>query len=190
MLVAVVLALTGFQTSSTSGGKSGSGKSRSGSGSGGGGCSSNKSSGSSTGGYRDHDNDDYDDDSGYEGTSSGGAQEPTEEPEPTVASDGAYAVVVKCLGDDSRSAKKKRQGGKLRKPGYDKASEVEVHAVSGGRYRVGVGFVDVMDVGQDANDTTLTLKAGETRKVRIPMSDSSQAPKVQGCEVYEVTLLD
>ncbi|MFI6940447.1 hypothetical protein ACIBI4_14335 [Streptomyces sp. NPDC050418] len=196
MLVAVVLALTGFQTSSTSGGKSGSGKSRSGSssGGGGGGCSSGKSRSSSTsGGYRDtdHDDDDYGDDSGY--GSSGGAEEPTEEPtaEPTAATDGTTAVVVKCLGDDEKSGRKKRGSTtKRRKAGYDKASEVKVHAVTGGKYRVGVMFTDVMGVRQDGNEVTLTLKADETRTVRVPMTRPAQAPKVQGCEVDEVTLLD
>ncbi|MFE7748173.1 hypothetical protein [Streptomyces sp. NPDC057428] len=161
VLVVVVLALTGFSTSSH-GGRSG--KSRSG-GSGGGGCSN---SSKSNGGYHDYD-DDYDDTSS---SSSGGSTYESATPEATASEDPALRV-IRCAGP-----RKGRRAG-------SKSSSVEIRstATSEHLYDVVVTFVDAKGLTVDTNRTEAEVKAGESRIVTVPMDSPRLVSRVKRCLV-------
>ncbi|MFF4243878.1 hypothetical protein ACFYY2_05325 [Streptomyces sp. NPDC001822] len=161
VLVVVVLALTGFSTSSH-GGRSG--KSRSG-GSGGGGCSnSSKSNGS----YHDYD-DDYDDTSSG---SSGGSGYESATPAATASEEPALRV-IRCAGP-----RKGRRAG-------SKSSSVEIRstAMSGHLYDVVVTFVDAKGLTVDTGRIEAEVKAGESRIVQVPMDSPRLVSRVKRCLV-------
>lgn len=169
VLVVVVLALTGFSTS-TSGGKSGkSGKSKSGkSSSSGGGCSSSKKSNN---GYRDHDYDD--DDSSSSSGSSGSYGTPT----PT-ASDAPAVRVIRCAAP--RKGKRKAVTTSL----------VELRANEPGSqvYEIDVRFVDALGQTVDTAETTTNLDGGEVRTLTVRMESPGKVSRVKRCEVTAVAL--
>ncbi|SDL13347.1 hypothetical protein [Streptomyces indicus] len=190
VLVAVVLALTGFQAGSTSGGKGGSGKSKSSGG--GGGCSSGKSRSSSSGGDTDRDDagsggsagseDDPYGDSGYDwglGTSDG--------PQELSAEDQATARIAHCAAED---AKKRRKGGKSAKPAKRTRAEVtkvEVRSSKGGTYTVGVGFTYSNNTDGTVYEE-VTLKPGATRTVTVTPPRKFDPDKLDACELVEFEL--
>ncbi|MEV6261310.1 hypothetical protein AB0M42_11235 [Streptomyces sp. NPDC051784] len=158
VLVVVVLALTGFSTSSH-GGKSG--KSRSGSG--GGGCSNSKKS---NGGYHDYDDDDYDSSSG----SSGGSTYESATPSPT-ASDAPVVRVVRC----AQPKKGKRKAVSW--------STVEVRSTASVEhtYDVDVTFVDAKGLTVDTGEVSVDLDGGETRTVTVKMDSPGLVSRVKRC---------
>ncbi|MFD3915615.1 hypothetical protein [Streptomyces sp. NPDC058603] len=171
VLVVVVLALTGF--SSSTGGKSGKSRGSSGGsgGGGGGGCSnSKKSNGSYSGSHADDDSDygsDYgsDDDYGSSGSSYG-------DPTPAAtATDGPEARVVTCV----RKAKGKRKAVTY--------ATVRVTAESGltDTYEVDVRFEDASGSVVDFGDANVELEGGETTTVRVPMDSPKQVSRVREC---------
>ncbi|MGW6769548.1 hypothetical protein ACWGBX_03915 [Streptomyces sp. NPDC055037] len=173
VLVVVVLALTGF--SSSTGGKSGKSRGSSGGsgGGGGGGCSnSKKSNGSYSGSHADDDSDygsDYgsDDDYGSSGSSYG---DPTPAATAT-ATDGPEARVVTCV----RKAKGKRKAVTY--------ATVRVTAESGltDTYEVDVRFEDASGSVVDFGDANVELEGGETTTVRVPMDSPKQVSRVREC---------
>ncbi|MFF1480208.1 hypothetical protein ACFVYD_22080 [Streptomyces sp. NPDC058301] len=168
VLAGVVLALTGF-----SGHGHGHGKS-----SGGGGCSnSHKSNGSSSSGgsgYR-HD-DDYDSTGGSgSGSSSGSSYTPSPTPSPSATATG---TVVTCVSP----AKGKR-------PAVTSATvRVTGDPLASGshRYRLEVDFLGAADETVDTGSTFVTLDAGATQSVQVPMALPSRVGKVRECRVARV----
>ncbi|MFJ3701366.1 MULTISPECIES: hypothetical protein [Streptomyces] len=165
VLVVVVLALTGFSTSSH-GGKSGkSGKSRS-SGSSGGGCSSSKKSNN---GYRDYDDDDdYDSSS----SSSGGSTYESATPGAT-ASEAPGLRVVRC----AQPKKGKRKA--------NTSSSIEVSSTATGThvYEVDVTFVDAKGLTVDTGETDVEVDGGESRIVAVRMDSPRSVSRVKRCLV-------
>jgi hypothetical protein len=163
VLVVVVLALTGFSTSSH-GGKSG--KSRSSGGSSGGGCSNSKKSNS---GYRDYDDDDYDDSSS---SSSGGSTYSTPTPGPT-ASDAPDIRVVRC----AQPKKGKRRA--------VTSSTVEIRSTASlsHTYEVDVTFLDAAGRTVDTGEATVDLDYDETETLTVRMDSPRLASKVRRCQV-------
>ncbi|AGK79236.1 FxLYD domain-containing protein [Streptomyces microflavus] len=161
VLVVVVLALTGF-TTSTSGGKGSKSK---GSSSSGGGCSNSKKSNS---GYRhtDYDDDDYDDNSSGSSGSSYGTPTPT-------ASDGPAVRVIRCA--QPRKGKRKAVT----------ASVVELRSKDTGShtYEVDVTFYDARGNTVDTAETTTTLDAGDVRNLTVRMESPRRVSEVKRCEV-------
>ncbi|MEU2246926.1 hypothetical protein [Streptomyces sp. NPDC019224] len=168
VLVAVVLALTGF-SSGSHGGKSGkSGKSRSsgGSGGGGGGCSNSKKS---NGTYHDTDSDDYDDD--YS-SSSGSSGSTYADPSPT-ASDAPKVYVFRC----ARAAKGKRKA--------LTTSTVRLTPVAAGThtYEVDVSFLDARGNVVDTGEATVEAYYGQTETVSVRMDSPRTVSRVKKCRV-------
>ncbi|MET8497914.1 FxLYD domain-containing protein [Streptomyces microflavus] len=161
VLVVVVLALTGF-TTSTSGGKGSKSK---GSSSSGGGCSNSKKSNS---GYRhtDYDDDDYDDNASGSSGSSYGTPTPT-------ASDGPAVRVIRCA--QPRKGKRKAVT----------ASVVELRSKDTGShtYEVDVTFYDARGNTVDTAETTTTLDAGDVRSLTVRMESPRRVSEVKRCEV-------
>ncbi|MFD9287437.1 hypothetical protein ACFWBV_03800 [Streptomyces sp. NPDC060030] len=160
VLVVVVLALTGFSTSSH-GGKSG--KSRSSGGSGGG-CSNSKKSNN---GYRDYD-DDNDSSSGSSGDSA--YESPT--PDPT-ASEAPGLRVVRC----AQPKKGKR------KANTSSSIEVSSNATGTQVYEVDVTFVDAKGLTVDTGETEVEVDAGESRIVAVRMDSPRSVSRVKRCLV-------
>ncbi|MFJ4119998.1 hypothetical protein ACIP3U_01550 [[Kitasatospora] papulosa] len=163
VLVVVVLALTGFSTSSH-GGKSGkSGKSRSSGGSGGG-CSSSKKSNN---GYRDYD-DDYDSSS----SSSGGSTYGSATPSPT-ASDAPGLRVVRC----AQPKKGKRKA--------NTSSSIEITSTAAGThvYEIDVTFVDAKGLTVDTGETEVEVDGGDSRTVAVRMDSPRSVSRVKRCLV-------
>lgn len=161
VLVVVVLALTGFSTS-TSGGKG----SKSKGGSSGGGCSNSKKSNS---GYR---HTDYDDDDYGDTSSSGSSGSTYGTPTPT-ASDGPAVRVIRCA--QPRKGKRKAVT----------ASVVELRS-KGTRsyeYEVDVTFYDGRGNVVDTAETTTTLDAGDVRNLTVRMDSPRRVSEVKRCEV-------
>ncbi|MER7036965.1 FxLYD domain-containing protein [Streptomyces microflavus] len=160
VLVVVVLALTGF-TTSTSGGKGSKSKGSSS----GGGCSNSKKSNS---GYRhtDYDDDDYDDNSSGSSGSSYGTPTPT-------ASDGPAVRVIRCA--QPRKGKRKAVT----------ASVVELRSKDTGShtYEVDVTFYDARGNTVDTAETTTTLDAGDVRNLTVRMESPRRVSEVKRCEV-------
>ncbi|MFF5895343.1 hypothetical protein ACFY8O_05375 [Streptomyces argenteolus] len=163
VLVVVVLALTGFSTSSH-GGKSG--KSRSSGSSSGGGCSNSKKS---NGGYHDYDDDDYDSSSGSSG-SSGSSSNST--PSPT-ASDAPEIRVIRCA--QPRKGKRKAVT----------SSTIEIRSTGYGTrtYDVDVTFVDAKGLTVDTGEATVELDHDETRTLSVTMDSPRLVSRVKRCLV-------
>ncbi|MER5734430.1 MULTISPECIES: hypothetical protein [unclassified Streptomyces] len=173
VLTVVVLALTGFQTSSSGGGKGGSGKSKSKS-SGGGGCSSDKK-----------DNDDYEG-SGSGGSDSGSGNGYTADPTPTSSAGpgpGVDVVVVDCV----KPAQKKRKG----KPARKADTTATLRIVNEGlysttdTYRVTLEFRDGTGSPVDTAVKTVTVGAGERLDFEVGMTKPGAVDKVRRCVVRE-----
>ncbi|MFG3406183.1 hypothetical protein [Streptomyces sp. NPDC048142] len=166
VLVVVVLALTGFSTSTSGGkgGKSKSGRTGKSSSSSGGGCSSPKKSNN---GHRDRDYDDYPS-SGSSGSSgsSYGTATPT-------ASDAPAVRVVRCA--QPRKGKRKAVTSSL----------VELRANEPGSqvYEIEVRFVDGLGNTVDTAETTTTLDGGEVRTLTVRMESPGKVSRVKRCEV-------
>ncbi|MFJ8766105.1 hypothetical protein [Streptomyces clavifer] len=160
VLVVVVLALTGFSTSSH-GGKSG--KSRSGGSSSGGGCSNSKKS---NGGYHD---DDYDDSSS---SSSGGSTYGTPTPT-TTASEAPVTRVVRC----AQPRKGKRRA--------VTSSTVEIRSTATGShtYDVDVTFVDAKGRTVDTGEATVELDYDEAKTLPVRMDSPRSVSRVKRCLV-------
>ncbi|WEH35286.1 hypothetical protein PZB75_19135 [Streptomyces sp. AM 4-1-1] len=177
VLLVVVLALTGFQTSSHSG-KSRGGKSRSGSGrstskhkgssgSSGGGCSNSKKNNSD---YHGHGTDNYGSTGGGTsgGTTSGTMSDTTETagPEPETS-------VVDCVSP-----------GKGRRKA-DTTSTVRLTARGTGShtYEVDVTFLDAHGVYVDSGEAEVRLDGGDTRTLSVRMDSPSRVSRVKKCAV-------
>ncbi|RST09515.1 hypothetical protein EF908_41400 [Streptomyces sp. WAC04770] len=159
VLVVVVLALTGFSTSS-SGGKGSKSK---GSSSSGGGCSNSKKSNS---GYR-H-NDYRDDDNSSSGSSGSAYGTPT----PT-ASDDPVVRVIRCA----------RPGKGKRKAVTASVVELRSNDTRSHRYEVDVTFLDARGNTVDTAETTTTLDAGDVRSLTVRMDSPRKVSQVSRCEV-------
>ncbi|PVC89845.1 hypothetical protein DBP19_19815 [Streptomyces sp. CS090A] len=160
VLVVVVLALTGFSTS-TSGGKGSKSKGSSS----GGGCSNSKKSNS---GYRhtDYSDDDYDDNSSSGSSGSYGTPTPT-------ATDGPAVRVIRCA--QPRKGKRKAVTSSL----------VEVRSNYPGTqaYEIDVRFVDARGRTVDTAEATTILNVGEEDTLTVRMDSPGQVSKVKRCEV-------
>ena len=180
VLIVVVLALTGFSPAKSGGGKGG-GKGSSG----GGGCSK-KSHGSSSA-YQDYDDDDYEEIYGSDSYDS----EPTESS--SADSEEASATIVACVGADDGDRKKGRKKPRSTKAA-DAAAEVRVTSKLGERqtFRVRIDFFGAGGTGYsyvDVGSTRVTLEAGQTKTVKVPMEDPKQASRVRYCEIDDVELV-
>ncbi|MFG2561215.1 hypothetical protein [Streptomyces sp. NPDC048496] len=173
VLVAVVLALTGFSTS-THGGKSRGGKSRGskshGSSSSGGGCSNSKKS---NGSY--HHND-YDDDDNSSSSSSGGSTYETATPGAT-ATDAPQVTVVRC----AQPRKGKRRA--------VTASTVRIAAVAYDThmYDIDVTFLDAAGSTVDTGEASVEVDGGASRTLSVRMDTPGKVSRVKKCRV-EATL--
>ncbi|MFJ3087905.1 hypothetical protein [Streptomyces sp. NPDC086838] len=166
VLVAVVLALTGFSTGSH-GSKSRSGKSRS-SHSSGGGCSNSKKS---NGTY-------HDTDSGtrYNRTS-GGTSNTRTSPTPT-ATAAPKAYVFRCAAPAKGAVKAVT------------ASTVRLTANASGShtYNVDVNFLDASGVVVDTGRATADASRGETKTVSVQMDHPDKVARVAKCAVTAAVL--
>ncbi|MFJ2648997.1 hypothetical protein ACIO1C_19950 [Streptomyces sp. NPDC087420] len=163
VLVAVVLALTGF--SSGHGGKSGKSK---GSGGGGGGCSNSKKS---NGSYSGSDAD-YDSDSGTDADYSSGDSYTSAPTAGATSKNDVVAEVVTCV----RKAKGKRKAVTY--------ATVRVQAPTGATatYEVDVDFRSASGAVLDNADTEVTLDSGESTTVRVRMETPGVLRNVANCE--------
>ncbi|MFI8371739.1 hypothetical protein [Streptomyces sp. NPDC085466] len=169
-LTVVVLALTGFQTSS--GGKGGSGKSKSKSS--GGGCSSDKK-----------DNDDYQG-SGSNGDGGSGGGEYTAEPTATATATygpGVDVLVVDCV----KPAQKKRKG----KPARKADTTATLRIVNEGLYsttenrRVTLEFRNAAGSVVDTAETTVTVEGGQRKDFEVKMAKPRLVDKVRTCVIRD-----
>ncbi|MFF1500384.1 hypothetical protein ACFVZR_10985 [Streptomyces sp. NPDC058316] len=163
VLVVVVLALTGFSTSSH-GGRSG--KSRGSSGSGGG-CSNSEKS---NGGYHHSDYDDNDDNGSSSGSSSGNQATP---PPSLTAAEEPQVSVIRC----ARPRKGKRKAVTF--------STVRLMANAAGShtYEVDVQFLDALGNLVTTGDADVDAEDGETTTVTVRMESPSKVSEVAKCEV-------
>ncbi|WP_406093817.1 hypothetical protein [Streptomyces sp. NBC_01013] len=165
VLVAVVLALTGF-SSGSKGGKSRSGKSKSSSSSGGG-CSNSKKS---NGTYHDTD---YDDDDDYS-SSSGSSGSTYGTPTPTAtATDAPQAYVFRCAAP--RKGKRKAVTTSTVRL---TANEIGTHT-----YEVDVTFLDSAGNTVDTGEATVEADGGETKTVSVRMANPRKVSRVKKCAV-------
>ncbi|MEV7238764.1 hypothetical protein AB0N06_34050 [Streptomyces sp. NPDC051020] len=172
VLVAVVLALTGFSTSSH-GGKGRGGKSRSSSSSSsGGGCSNSKKSNGSYH-HNDYDDDDYDDSSS---SSSGGSTYETATPSAT-ATDAPQVTVLRC----AQPRKGKRRA--------VTASTVRITAVAYDThtYDIDVTFLDAAGHTVDTGEASVEVDGGASRTLSVRMDTPGKVSRVKKCRV-EATL--
>ncbi|MEV0575503.1 MULTISPECIES: hypothetical protein [unclassified Streptomyces] len=168
VLVAVVLALTGFSSSSHGGkgGKSRSGKSKSSSSSGGG-CSNSKKS---NGTYHDTD---YDDDDDYSSSSSSsGSTYGTPTPTAT-ATDAPQAYVFRCAAP--------RKG--KRKAVTTSTVRLTANAVGSHTYEVDVKFLDAVGNTVDTGEATVQADGGDTKTVSVRMASPGKVSRVKKCAV-------
>ncbi|MFF2535566.1 hypothetical protein [Streptomyces cyaneofuscatus] len=158
VLVVVVLALTGFSTS-TSGGKGSKSKGSSS----GGGCSNSKKSNS---GYRhtDYSDDDYDDSS-----SSGSYSTPT----PTASDEALDVRVIRCAAP--RKGKRKAVTSSL--------LEVRSNYPGTQAYEIDVRFVDARGRTVDTAEATTILNVGEEDTLTVRMDSPNKVSRVKRCEV-------
>lgn len=163
VLVVVVLALTGFSTSSH-GGRSGKSKGSSGSSSGGG-CSNSKKS---NGGYHRSDYDDNNDD-GYDSSSGSSGYET---PAPS-ASDAPQAYVVRCA--------QPRKG--KRKAVTTSTVRLTAEALGSHMYDVDVAFLDAQGNTIDRGEASVEAEGGETKTVSVRMDSPRKVSKVKTCRV-------
>ncbi|WP_393059825.1 hypothetical protein [Streptomyces sp. LN549] len=165
VLVAVVLALTGF-SSGSKGGKSRSGKSKSSSSSGGG-CSNSKKS---NGTYHDTD---YDDDDDYSSSSSSsGSTYGTPTPTAT-ATDAPQAYVFRCATP--------RKG--KRKAVTSSTVRLTANALGSHTYEVDVTFLDAAGNTVDTGEATVEADSGETKTVSVRMDSPRKVSRVKKCTV-------
>ncbi|MFI8323434.1 hypothetical protein [Streptomyces sp. NPDC085529] len=173
-LTVVVLALTGFQTSS--GGKGGgSGKSKSKS-SGGGGCSSDKK-----------DNDDYagsggGDSSGGSDSGGSGGGEYTAEPAPSTTTATAKVVVVDCV----KPAQKKRKGRPARRADTTATLRITSDALTETTFKVTLEFKGAAGSAVDSAVVDVTVKPYETKTFDVRMKNPKAVDRVRNCWVYDV----
>ncbi|MER6105381.1 hypothetical protein ABT115_24515 [Streptomyces sp. NPDC001832] len=163
VLVVVVLALTGFTTSSH-GGRSGKGSSSSS----GGGCSNSEKS---NGSYHrnDYDDNDYDDSSsGSSGDS--GYETPTSD---ATASDEPETYVVRCA--------QPRKG--KRKAVTTSTVQLTANAVGSHTYEVDVTFLDAVGNTVDKGEASVDAEGGETKTVSVRMDSPSKVSRVKKCRV-------
>ncbi|MFD4761385.1 hypothetical protein ACFWOJ_21660 [Streptomyces sp. NPDC058439] len=165
VLVVVVLALTGFSTSSH-GGRSGKSKGSSGSG---GGCSNSKKS---NGGYHRSDYDNNDNNDSYDSSSGSSGNAGYETPAPS-ASEAPQAYVVRCV--QSRKGKRKAVT----------ASTVKLTAEALGShvYDVDVAFLDARGNTIDRGEASVEAEGGETKTVSVRMDSPGKVSKVKTCRV-------
>ncbi|MER5744514.1 hypothetical protein [Streptomyces sp. NPDC002225] len=174
VLIAVVLALTGFSTSGHGRGGSGKSKSKShGSSSSGGGCSNSKKSNN---GYRSG----YDDDDDY-GSSSGSSDNTgyaTETPSPTTT-DEPLVSVVRCAGPG-------KSGGRSKRKGKGKAVTFSTVSLTAGTtgshsYEIEVEFLDaggrIVDTGTAYQDA----QGGDVVEIDVRMDHPGKAAQVRKC---------
>ncbi|MFE4332197.1 hypothetical protein ACFRQM_23080 [Streptomyces sp. NPDC056831] len=162
VLVVVVLALTGFSTSSH-GGRSG--KSKGSSSSGGGGCSNSEKS---NGSYRHNDYDDNDSSSSSSGNT--GYETPT--PSAT-ASDAPQAYVFRCA--------QPRKG--KRKAVTTSTVRLTANAVGSHTYEVDVTFLDARGNTVDTGEANVDVEGGETKTVSVRMDSPRTVSRVKKCRV-------
>lgn len=162
VLVAVVLALTGF-SSSSHGGKSGKSRKSSSHGSSGGGCSNSKKS---NGTY-------HDTDSGTRYRSSTGTSGSTRSTPSATATAAPKAYVFRCA-EPAKGAVKAVT-----------ASTVRLTANASGThtYEVDVAFLDASGVTIDTGEATVKAARGETKTVSVPMDRPSEVSRVDRCTV-------
>ncbi|WP_329121204.1 hypothetical protein [Streptomyces sp. NBC_01465] len=157
VLVAVVLALTGFSSK------------KHGHSSGGGGCSSSKSRTT---------HHDYDDDDDYSSSSSTGGGSYTDTPTPTptaTASEEPVATVVTCV----QKAKGKRRA--------VTTATVKVVAEGGYEYRVRLVFRSGTGTVVDSGTGTLHVGYSEdSGTLKLPMDSPAKVSRVVRCEVESV----
>ncbi|MFD6037382.1 hypothetical protein ACFWHF_23085 [Streptomyces griseoincarnatus] len=152
----VVLALTGFSTGRGHGGSSGDG--------GGGGCSSSSQNhdSSSGGSHRDHDDDDYDDDYGSSGGSGGSGGS-----EASMSPDAATVTLVDCASEETPYA----------------TVEVTNTDTVDGTFSVTVVFRDAAGEELDRGTEEVSVPAGGTTPVRIPVNDAESVPLIEECDL-------
>ncbi|MFJ8842514.1 hypothetical protein ACIRFF_06380 [Streptomyces cyaneofuscatus] len=162
VLVVVVLALTGFSTS-TSGGKGSKSK---GSSSSGGGCSNSKKSNS---GYRhtDYSDDDYDD------SSSSGSSGSYSTPTPTASDEALDVRVIRCAAP--RKGKRKAVTSSL--------LEVRSNYPRTQAYEIDVRFLDARGNTVDTAEATTILNVGEEDTLTVRMDSPGKVSRVKRCEV-------
>ncbi|MFD9601838.1 hypothetical protein OG609_17215 [Streptomyces sp. NBC_01224] len=164
VLVVVVLALTGFSTSSH-GGRSGKSK---GSSSSGGGCSNSKKS---NGSY--HDNNNYDDND-YDSSSSSSGNTGYETPTPSAtASEAPQAYVFRCA--------QPRKG--KRKAVTTSTVRLTANAVGSHTYEVDVTFLDARGNTVDTGEANVDVEGGETKTVSVRMDSPRKVSQVKKCRV-------
>ncbi|THA28115.1 hypothetical protein E6R18_29065 [Streptomyces sp. A1277] len=161
VLVAVVLALTGF-SSSSHGGKSGKSR-RSSSHSSGGGCSNSKKS---NGTY-------HDTDSGTRYRTSGGTSGTTRTSPTPTATAAPKAYVFRCAQPAQGTSKAVT------------ASTVRLTANASGThtYEVDVAFLDAAGTTIDTGEATVQAARGETKTVSVQMDRPSEVARVSRCTV-------
>ncbi|MFF9509856.1 hypothetical protein ACF1BU_00865 [Streptomyces sp. NPDC014724] len=164
VLVVVVLALTGFSTSSH-GGRSGKSKGSSGSGSGGG-CSNSKKG---NGGYH---RSDYDDNDDYGSSSGSSGNSGYETPAPS-ASDELQAYVFRCA--------QPRKG--TRKAVTSSTVRLTASAAGSHTYEVDVTFLDARGNTVDTGEAKVAVDGGETRTVPVRMDSPRKVSRVKKCRV-------
>lgn len=156
VLAVVVLALTGFQTSShggTSGGKSRGGSS----GSSGGGCSNSKKS---NGGYSNHSGNSGNGSSGSTATASAGSRSPE-------------VRVLRCA-EPARGERKAVTAATV---------QIRSTATTSHTYAVSVTFTDAAGTTVDTGRAAVTLAAGASRTVSVRMDDPQAVSRVERCLV-------
>ncbi|MFE3903999.1 hypothetical protein ACFXPY_27720 [Streptomyces sp. NPDC059153] len=161
VLVVVVLALTGFSTSSH-GGRSGKSKGSSGSG---GGCSNSEKS---NGGYHHSDYDDNDSSS----SSSGGTDYATENPSATASAEPEVDV--------SRCAQPRK--GK-RKAVTASTVRLTANATGSHTYKVEVAFLNTRGNAIDIGYATVDAEGGDTVTLSVPMDSPRKVSQVKNCRV-------
>ncbi|MEU6062006.1 hypothetical protein [Streptomyces sp. NPDC047097] len=167
VLLAVVLALTGFQ-SGLDARKGGSGSG------GGGGCSSSKKGNGGGGHGGDHSDDDH-------GSGSGG--DTTTAPTPSASTGEDVEVTVEDCVEDAGPRKRTGAKGK-RKGGADDTSatvRVTSRAAAESRFAVRIEFLDAQGKVVDRARTSVTLDAGESRAVELRMGTPRAVDRVVRC---------
>ncbi|NUV54492.1 hypothetical protein G6W51_16565 [Streptomyces coelicolor] len=149
----VVLALTGFSTGRGHGGSSGDG--------GGGGCSSSSQNhdSSSGGSHRDYDDDDDYGSSGGSGGSGGS--------EASMSPDAATVTLVDCASEETPYA----------------TVEVTNTDTVDGTFSVTVVFRDAAGEELDSGTEEVSVPAGGTTPVRIPVNDAESVPLIEECDL-------
>ncbi|MEU6482621.1 hypothetical protein [Streptomyces sp. NPDC046887] len=168
VLLAVVLALTGFQ--------SGLGARKGGGGSGGGGgCSSSKKGNGGGGHGSDYSDDDH-------GSGSGGDTTAAPTPSASTGEDVAVAV-VDCVEDAGARKRTGARKGKRKGGGDDTTATVRVtsRAAVESRFAVRIEFLDDRGKVVDRARTSLTLDAGESRAVELRMGRPQAVDRVVRC---------